>query len=1165
MTHLTLTSIARPCCVAMLALALLWSPAEATPKTPAGAVVQPPPAWPADHPGRARAAEPLEDVLARLREQHETQEPGAFADPQALPLYVRGRSQLVAGNITEAIETLRDAAEADADSPAIQRALGRALRVIGRSQAGSEAYRRAAEFGSTEPLPLIIAGIDALERGEAEKAARWLAFALAPGSPSPDEAARSVAVAALGEALIRLGHLRAGADAIDRALRAPLRLTRPTALEQEVRAYSRLTGYRARLGMESMLRLGDPCGALELARAMLELEPFERADGAALVTAAAMRCGDPAAGATRLIEAAARRQEPVSAEAIASTAWLLSRRAEAAERAFPLLREAATRGARSSSATVRRSWTVLSALAGAQDTSSAALGLIAARPVAPDATAVAQIFRPAVLADPGAAPELAIRATRLRPEAARAIAAELIRLGGSGAPALLERGRGPAVLRIALLAEIGDAEGAAALARAGTQGEPRDDLLQEAARAFVNSGDWNAYANVLGALRAKAEADPRARLPLARALLDGQRYSEALEALAPMLQGPAPLEAVRLAAGAAVAFDPSTGEADRLSRRAVELDPFDAGALHARHDALRARAGDDPGAYRRFLARLRDRNPSRAIIAILAAEELVRIDRPGAAADRLLAVALRGEAFSDPSDLLASVWQSLHQDGGRESLDAHESALRSRLSLAPFDVRSVTLLADLLVARARPEAALATINEGIARRSATSLLRARETLLRDALGKDREADRARDERLAHKSLSIDETIELASVRASNGADPAVVLRRLPAETQLTPDQRAVVAQVAGRLAAATFADDALPGEIERFLGLSAWAVDHGVSLAPGIHERRLALLAGGEAAPAEVSRAARAAAAQHPDRRAAFLARAGQLLIGTGRGAAAFELLADATLTGDSFDPETFNAWLQAVGTLGGAADARRMIDRLRDADALVPAIERVRTLADPYEGEREPEASDITYVLALYASSNDRSAAAKDFYRLTLELDADHGWAANNLGYTLLDREGDLAAAEPLLEKAARLLPDSGSVIDSLGWLRYKQGVLEDPPEADSGRVWTLGAVSLLRRAVDLGPSGESDGVVLDHLGDALAAVGETGEAVDAWRKARRRAAAALQRGERRGMAPARSRELESLLERLRDKIRAAEADRPPPISRTPAAPWTRPAADDT
>jgi len=76
---------------------------------------------------------------------------------------------------------------------------------------------------------------------------------------------------------------------------------------------------------------------------------------------------------------------------------------------------------------------------------------------------------------------------------------------------------------------------------------------------------------------------------------------------------------------------------------------------------------------------------------------------------------------------------------------------------------------------------------------------------------------------------------------------------------------------------------------------------------------------------------------------------------------------------------------------------------------------------------------------------------------------------ALNFLGYMLADHNRDLTRAEALIRQAVELDPDNGAYIDSLGWVYYRLGRLDE-------------ARTQLERAVLLT---RGDPVVLEHLGD--------------------------------------------------------------------------------
>ena len=64
--------------------------------------------------------------------------------------------------------------------------------------------------------------------------------------------------------------------------------------------------------------------------------------------------------------------------------------------------------------------------------------------------------------------------------------------------------------------------------------------------------------------------------------------------------------------------------------------------------------------------------------------------------------------------------------------------------------------------------------------------------------------------------------------------------------------------------------------------------------------------------------------------------------------------------------------------------------------------------------------------------------------YRATVKRWPDSAMSLNALGYTLADRTDDYKEAEKLIRKALEYDPESPAIIDSLGWVLYKQGDYE-------------------------------------------------------------------------------------------------------------------------
>ena len=111
---------------------------------------------------------------------------------------------------------------------------------------------------------------------------------------------------------------------------------------------------------------------------------------------------------------------------------------------------------------------------------------------------------------------------------------------------------------------------------------------------------------------------------------------------------------------------------------------------------------------------------------------------------------------------------------------------------------------------------------------------------------------------------------------------------------------------------------------------------------------------------------------------------------------------------------------------------------------------------------------------------------AEADFVK-ALEFNPDQPYLLNYLGYSWVERGVHLDQALKLIEKAVKLRPEDGYIVDSMGWVLYMLGSYE-------------GAVSNLERAAELKPQ---DPVINDHLGDAYWQVGRQMEARFQWRRA--------------------------------------------------------------
>jgi tetratricopeptide (TPR) repeat protein len=133
------------------------------------------------------------------------------------------------------------------------------------------------------------------------------------------------------------------------------------------------------------------------------------------------------------------------------------------------------------------------------------------------------------------------------------------------------------------------------------------------------------------------------------------------------------------------------------------------------------------------------------------------------------------------------------------------------------------------------------------------------------------------------------------------------------------------------------------------------------------------------------------------------------------------------------------------------------------------------------------PNNADLHYRLgAVYEGMSRFPESIKEMEEV-LKLDPNHADAMNFIGYSYVERGVNLEKAEELINKAHNLKPKSGYIIDSLGWLYFRQDKFEL-------------AVKYLKEAADLLPD---DPTVLEHLGDASAKSGQKKDAVEAYKRA--------------------------------------------------------------
>lgn len=135
---------------------------------------------------------------------------------------------------------------------------------------------------------------------------------------------------------------------------------------------------------------------------------------------------------------------------------------------------------------------------------------------------------------------------------------------------------------------------------------------------------------------------------------------------------------------------------------------------------------------------------------------------------------------------------------------------------------------------------------------------------------------------------------------------------------------------------------------------------------------------------------------------------------------------------------------------------------------------------------EKLPDHVDLLYDRALAAEKIGKSDIMEQDLRKLIQLKPDHAHAYNALGYGLAEHSDRLPEALELIEKAIMLSPNDPYIMDSLGWVHYRMGNLNQ-------------GLSYLRQAFGMNPDPE----IAAHLGEVLWVQGIKDEAKEIWQTA--------------------------------------------------------------
>lgn len=171
---------------------------------------------------------------------------------------------------------------------------------------------------------------------------------------------------------------------------------------------------------------------------------------------------------------------------------------------------------------------------------------------------------------------------------------------------------------------------------------------------------------------------------------------------------------------------------------------------------------------------------------------------------------------------------------------------------------------------------------------------------------------------------------------------------------------------------------------------------------------------------------------------------------------------------------EDFTGYLTISSLYAQANRGREAVEAARKALALAPA------------GRTDLQ----TVALITLSSAQDRAGdttGSEDTLRRVLAKEPDNATALNNLGYFLVERNERLSEALELIQRAVRAEPTNSSYLDSLGWVYFKLGQLENAE----------------RHLKEAARRNTTSATIQEHLGDLFHRQGKSELARAAWQKA--------------------------------------------------------------
>ncbi|MCL1961948.1 MAG: tetratricopeptide repeat protein [Desulfovibrionaceae bacterium] len=190
---------------------------------------------------------------------------------------------------------------------------------------------------------------------------------------------------------------------------------------------------------------------------------------------------------------------------------------------------------------------------------------------------------------------------------------------------------------------------------------------------------------------------------------------------------------------------------------------------------------------------------------------------------------------------------------------------------------------------------------------------------------------------------------------------------------------------------------------------------------------------------------------------------------------------------------------LARQGKLDEARQVIRAAPERQSEDARNKLLAEAQLLRDHQQPEQayqmlsdelanDPDDETLLYEAGMAADRADRLQDMERLLRRLIEINPKSPSAYNALGYTLADRGLRLQEAKQLIGQAVQLAPDDSFIQDSLAWVEFRLGHLDEA-----------------RRILEAAYKNRPDPEIAAHLGEVLWTLGEQDAARAIWRDGQR------------------------------------------------------------